>query len=45
MLKHPVLALTSSTSAGCAFFGPIADTDTSALAALIFGRLGGNFKL
>ncbi|MEC8144925.1 MAG: hypothetical protein VXY76_08640 [Pseudomonadota bacterium] len=49
MLKHPDLALLSFTmsltGACCAFFGPIAYTDSTALAALIFGGLGGNFKL
>ena len=51
MLKKSVLApilstmSMSMTGAGCAFFRPIACTDSSALAALIFGGLGGNFKL
>ena len=49
MLKHPVIALMlfamSLNGAGCAFFGSIAFTNSSALAALIFGGLGGNFKL
>lgn len=41
----PMLSTMSMTGAGCAFFRPIACTDSSALAALIFGGLGGNFKL